>query len=249
MAGIEYPRLRCAFGQLTTNEVNGTSQGGTIVIPGDKTTKTAATITCATVLANDYVVIDGITFTAKNATSQSAHEFDQDAGNTPTGAALALCINGAYGVPGVTATAASGVVTLMWGSDHPKPPVVTSSSSTLALTTATQMPNISATGSRQITVVDAWVRAIGGSAAGASFTGVNLATTAGVNICVFLVAGMSQNTILRAGTATNGVSANLNLANAPGEGLKIQAKGADMTTATALDYCIYYTIGKGNTAS
>jgi hypothetical protein len=249
MAGISYPRLHCAFGQLTTNEVNGTSQGGKIIVPGDATTNTQATITCTSVQANEYVVIDGITFTAKAATSQSARQFDQDAGDNATATALALCINGIYGVSGVKAVASTNVVTLTWGSTHPNAVTVVPSAATMVYVPATQPPGISATGRNQLTVVDAWIRAIGGACGGASCTGVNLATTAGVNIAVFLKAGITEGTVLRAGTATNGVSANLGLANAPGVGLKLQAKGADMETATALDYCVYFTIGKGQTAS
>lgn len=71
-------------------------------------------ITLASVLAGDTVIIGGLTFTAHTDTTTVANrEFDISGDDTADAAELATCINdGTYGVPGVTATSALGVVTL-----------------------------------------------------------------------------------------------------------------------------------------
>ena len=252
IAGIQYPKIRCCYGRLTTAQVNGTTQGGTVVLPAQAVTTSKATITCTTVVNADYVTIDGIRFTAATTAIQASRIFTSVGGDAAVAASLAACINRkSTGLPGVTAAVTSGsTVTLTCAPTHPLPVTMTASAGTIVCVAASGNPNITTVGnSRQITVVDGWIRAIGGAVGGGSCTGINVATTGGVAIAVFIKAALTEGAVLRMGTATNGVAANLNLANAPGVGLKIQAVGADVTTATHLDYCIYYTVGKGNTAT
>lgn len=72
------------------------------------------TLTLSTVLAGETIVINGVTFTAHASTTTAAdREFDISGNDTADAAELATLINDAtYGVTGVTATAASGVITL-----------------------------------------------------------------------------------------------------------------------------------------
>ena len=76
---------------------------------------TSATITAATAIATNTVVINGLTFEGKAGAAVAADRlFSIDTGNDATATSLAAVINDAtYGVPGVTATAASAVVTLV----------------------------------------------------------------------------------------------------------------------------------------
>jgi hypothetical protein len=76
---------------------------------------TALTLTLATVLAAQTVTINGLVFTAHaNTTTASKREFKIDGDDTADAAALAGLINDVtYGVPGVKATAALGVITLV----------------------------------------------------------------------------------------------------------------------------------------
>jgi len=69
---------------------------------------TEATLTLGTVLNEDEVTINGLTFTAEtDTTTEADREFAIDGNDTGT------CINDeTYGVPGVTATSAAAVVTL-----------------------------------------------------------------------------------------------------------------------------------------
>jgi len=75
---------------------------------------TEATLTLATVLAGEAVTINGLTFTAHaNTTTKASRQFKIDGDDTADAVALVGCINDAtYGVPGITATSALGVVTL-----------------------------------------------------------------------------------------------------------------------------------------
>lgn len=76
---------------------------------------TELTITLATVLNTETIIINGLTFTAHTDTTTLAdREFDISGNDTADAAALVLCINDpTYGVPGITATSAAGVVTLV----------------------------------------------------------------------------------------------------------------------------------------
>lgn len=74
-----------------------------------------ATVTLATFTAGSVIVINGLTFTGHASTTTVANrEFDISGTDTADAAELVTCINDAtYGVPGVTATSALGVVTLV----------------------------------------------------------------------------------------------------------------------------------------
>lgn len=74
-----------------------------------------ATVTLSTFLATGTITINGVTFTAHASTTTAAdREFSIGGTDTQDAAALAGLINDAtYGVPGVTASASSGVVTLV----------------------------------------------------------------------------------------------------------------------------------------
>jgi hypothetical protein len=74
-----------------------------------------ATITTNTVQAADYVEVNGLRFTAHGSvTDVSIRQFSCATGNNETAAQLAICLNDPiYGVPGLTASAASAVVTLV----------------------------------------------------------------------------------------------------------------------------------------
>jgi len=72
------------------------------------------TLTLATVLVGDTVTINGLTYTAAAAADLPNRVFDQSGTDTQDAASLVLAINHATaGVPGVTATNAAGVVTLV----------------------------------------------------------------------------------------------------------------------------------------
>lgn len=93
---------------------------------------------------------------------------------------------------------------------------------------------------RSYYVVDAWVRAIGGAAG--SNTSVDITdSTTGTIACLFARAGMTQNTVLRAGAA-NTTATNLNAKLTQGEGIKVANVGTAMDTATHLDVCIQYCV-------
>jgi hypothetical protein len=76
-------------------------------------------LTLASVLNNETIIINGYTFTAKTSTTTLADRYFSIAGDDEADAALlATNINDkGYGVPGVTAVAAAGVITLT--SDDP----------------------------------------------------------------------------------------------------------------------------------
>lgn len=92
---------------------------------------------------------------------------------------------------------------------------------------------------RTYTVVDCWMRAIGGSVGGA--TAVVLEDTAGTDIVSNAVAGLTQDAVLRAG-ATHSTATGLGTPAAKGKGLRIGRTVSDVTTATHLDYVILYTV-------
>lgn len=94
---------------------------------------------------------------------------------------------------------------------------------------------------RTLTVVDGWMRAIGGAAGGGTGIYVKDSTT-GTVACEWLVGDLTQNAVARLGGGTT-VATNLGTALAGNEGLKIVKHGNNITTATSVDYCIYYTVG------
>ncbi len=100
---------------------------------------------------------------------------------------------------------------------------------------------------RVITIVDAWARAIGGAAA--SNTSVDITGSVSTTIAVvFGQAGLTQNTILRAGAA-NATATNLGTALTQGDGIKVANVGTAMATATHLDVCIHYMVGSAHAAT
>ncbi len=76
---------------------------------------TKQAITLASVAATDFLAINGITFTAHaDTTTMADREFSISGDDTADAVELASVINDAtYGVPGVTATSAAGVVTVV----------------------------------------------------------------------------------------------------------------------------------------
>lgn len=98
---------------------------------------TELTITLATVLNGETIVINGLTFTAHtNTTTVADREFDISGNDTADAAALVVCINDpTYGVPGVTATNAAAVITLV--STVPGATLLTVTSSDATFTIAT----------------------------------------------------------------------------------------------------------------
>jgi hypothetical protein len=97
---------------------------------------TAATLTCATVLAAQAVTINGLTFTAAAAADLPNRKFAVGANDTECAASLVLAINhAAAGVPGVKATSALGVVTLV--ATDPGETVITIADPAATITPAT----------------------------------------------------------------------------------------------------------------
>jgi len=98
---------------------------------------TEMTIALATVLAGEAITINGLTFTAHATVTTAANrEFSISGNDTADAAELATLINDAtYGVPGVTATAATGTVTLK--ATDPGETTITTSSAASTFTIAT----------------------------------------------------------------------------------------------------------------
>ncbi|NQW49654.1 MAG: hypothetical protein HQ465_00290 [Rhodospirillales bacterium] len=99
---------------------------------------TEMTVALATVLANDAITINGLTFTAVAtlSTAPITQIFNIDGDNTADAVGLAACINDAtYGVPGVTASASAGTITLK--ATDPGETTITASSAASTFTIAT----------------------------------------------------------------------------------------------------------------
>jgi hypothetical protein len=94
---------------------------------------------------------------------------------------------------------------------------------------------------RAITVVDTWMRNVGGNIGGA--TAIILTETGGSpqTVTSTTVGTFDTNVFVRAGVSGTTVTA-LNTAQRPGRGLQIGRTVGDVTTMTSLDYCIYYTV-------
>jgi hypothetical protein len=93
---------------------------------------------------------------------------------------------------------------------------------------------------RTLTVVDCWLRAIGG-AAGANTSVDVVDSVTGTVVCAFLRAALTQNTVVRAG-GSNTTPTNLLASLGSGEGIKVVNAGTAMTTATHIDYVISYVV-------
>ena len=125
---------------LQATDADGTSSkaitnaSGTITA---NTNVTELTITLATVLATETIIVNGLTFTAHaDTTTVADREFSISGSDTADAAELVTCINDAtYGVPGVTASNAGAVITLV--STNPGATVITASSGDATFTIAT----------------------------------------------------------------------------------------------------------------
>lgn len=95
------------------------------------------TVALATVLAGEAITINGLTFTAHaTVTTPASREFSISGNDTADAAELATVLNDAtYGVPGITATANSGTITLK--STVPGETTITASSAASTFTIAT----------------------------------------------------------------------------------------------------------------
>jgi len=108
---------------LQASDRDGTDAKGIPTTVGQEATTTItanalvtkATITLSTFLAGGTVTINDLVFTAHaDTTTPASREFSIGGNDTADAAALASCINDAtYGVPGVYASADTGVVTLI----------------------------------------------------------------------------------------------------------------------------------------
>ena len=96
--------------------------------------------------------------------------------------------------------------------------------------------------SRVITVVDGWLRAIGGAAGTATGVYIQDTAAAATSIIEWLVAALTQNAVARVG-ASNVTSTYAGTACTRDKGLQIIKHGGDVDTATSIDYCIFYTVG------
>jgi hypothetical protein len=94
---------------------------------------------------------------------------------------------------------------------------------------------------RAYTVTDCWVRAIGG-AAGVNDSVDIVDSVSGTIVVAFTRAGLTENAVLRSGTATTGVGTNLGVKLGTGEGIKVKNTGGACTTMTHLDYVILYKV-------
>lgn len=94
-------------------------------------------------------------------------------------------------------------------------------------------------------MVDAAAIAVGGAAAATTSVDILGTITTARKLVAFLVAGLTQSTLLRAGAATNGVlladgaSFVQNDANTP---ITVSKTGASVTTATHIDILFWYQI-------
>lgn len=111
-----------------------TGAAGTITA---NTLVTELTITLATVLNTETITINDLVFTAHTDTTTVAdREFDISGNDTADAAALVVCINDpTYGVPGVTASNAAAVITLV--STDPGATLITAASTDATFTVAT----------------------------------------------------------------------------------------------------------------
>ena len=88
----------------------------------------------------------------------------------------------------------------------------------------------------QYIVSGGWMRSTG-----AADTATSVDWSDGTNVvCAFTVAGLTDGAILRAGTATTAVGANLGLACVVNKPIKLKTTGGNVGTATSIEYCITY---------
>jgi hypothetical protein len=94
---------------------------------------------------------------------------------------------------------------------------------------------------RAYTVVDCWLRAIGGAAANNTSVDVQDSVSA-TKVAVFTRAGLTENALARAGVAVTSVATNLNTSLGRGEGIRILNVGTACDTMVSLDYVILYKV-------
>lgn len=92
-----------------------------------------------------------------------------------------------------------------------------------------------------ITVVDGWLRSIGGAAGGATSVDVEDTNSSPVLAFKMAVGGLTQNAVARMGLATHSTNTGVGAALTKGEGLQITATGT-LATSTHIDYCVFYTL-------
>jgi len=141
------------------------------------------TLTLATVLADDVVTINGLTFKAHATTTTVANrEFSISGADTADAVELCVCINDAtYGVPGITATNNAGVITLV--STVPGATLITVTGAAATITVAT-------TKAQAYVGIDPFIL-------DDDFTHVaaKVTTTANSNVAVVLIRGKSRKKI------------------------------------------------------
>jgi len=94
---------------------------------------------------------------------------------------------------------------------------------------------------RAYTVVDCWLRAIGGAAANNTSVDVQDSVSA-TKVAVFTRAGLTENALARAGVAVTSVATNLGTSLTRSEGVRIINVGTACDTMTHLDYVILYKV-------
>lgn len=108
---------------LQATDADGTDAKGIPTTAGQEATKTVtantevieATLTFSTIIDTDAFVINGLTFTCEDTDpAVASRQFASGASDTAAAEnAIAVINHATYGVPGVTATASSGVITLV----------------------------------------------------------------------------------------------------------------------------------------
>ena len=118
-------------------------------------------VTCAAVAAGDKVYVNGLTFTAHTSTTTAANrEFSIAGSNTQDGDELVTCLNDAtYGVPGLTAVNAGGVVSFTRDTAPDTVALTSSNGTRLAVAAAGGIPGIiaAATGATgELAITPTW---------------------------------------------------------------------------------------------
>lgn len=122
---------------------------------------------------------------------------------------------------------------------YPKVRVAAGQLSTAAVNAGAQI--VKPVAGHTITVVDGWLRAIGGNAETATSVDVKDTAAAPATAFKIAVAGLTQNAVARVGLATHSTNTGVGSPLTKGKGLQIKADGT-LQTATAIDYVIFYKI-------
>ena len=183
------PMAKTKTTKIELMEAKNAAAGSAQSLSGAEATITAnalvteLTITLASVANGETIDINGLTFTAHTDTTTVAdREFKIDGNDTADAVALCVCINDpTYGVPGVTASNAAGVVTLV--STVPGATLITAVSGDATFTVAT-------------TKAQAYVDIEGlVLSAGFSHVAVKVTTTANSHIAAVLIRYHSRKAI------------------------------------------------------